>query len=195
MHVTKSKTVISILAVSLIGIVGFWAAAVPESAAQTAPSTSRLVSVQDFPQMEACTWQEPAASSASRAAALSGEDLLGALELRGGTSFLMASLEQPASVMAAPPQQGQGMLQGGRGLPSEFDALRQGTSTHVRTLADTYPTFTAVGVNFRTNEVILQDNNLWSAYIFNRQENTPPRARFSEPKRIIAGPRVKPILS
>ena len=179
MHVAKSKTVLSILAVTLIGIAGVWSGivpeatpgVVPEATPESAESVARLVSVQEFPQMDACAWEDPASFN------LSSENLIGALEQRGGASFLTASLRQ----------QGQVMPQGGGGRGVEFDADRQGTSTHRRTLADTYPTFTAIGVNSRTNEVILQDNNLWSAYIFNRTENTPPRARFSEPKRVIIG--------
>ena len=58
----------------------------------------------------------------------------------------------------------------------------------VRTLQDTYPTFTAVGVNLKTDEVILQDNNLWSARIYDRLDDTPASAQFLEPKRIVSGP-------
>ena len=52
MHVTKSKIVMSILAVSLIGIAGVWATAVGQSAPEPAQSASRLVSIYDFPQMD-----------------------------------------------------------------------------------------------------------------------------------------------
>ncbi len=185
MHLTKSRSVLAILAVTVIGIAGVWTAGVPEAtvgvvpeatpelteSAALAEGASRLVSIQEFPVMDGCEWVDPANLN------LSSENPIAALEQRGGASFLTASLRQ----------QGQGMPQGGRGGPAEFNADRQSTSTHRRTLADTYPTFTAIGVNSRTNEVILQDNNLWSAYIFNRTENTPPRARFSEPKRVIIG--------
>ena len=49
------------------------------------------------------------------------------------------------------------------------------------------PGYSAVAVDVRTNEVILQDNNLWSYRVFNRMDNTPAAARFTEPKRIVQG--------
>jgi 6-phosphogluconolactonase (cycloisomerase 2 family) len=43
-------------------------------------------------------------------------------------------------------------------------------------------------VNVQTNEVFLQDNNLWSYRVFNRLDNTPPDAAMTQPKRIVQGP-------
>ena len=60
-----------------------------------------------------------------------------------------------------------------------------------RTIADTYPVYTAVGVNLQTDEVFLQDNNLWSTRVFGRMDSTPPAARFTEPKRTIQGDRTE----
>lgn len=56
-----------------------------------------------------------------------------------------------------------------------------------RVIRDTYPTYSAVGVDLTTNEVYLQDENLFGLQVFNRMANTPPTARFSEPKRRIRG--------
>jgi DNA-binding beta-propeller fold protein YncE len=62
------------------------------------------------------------------------------------------------------------------------------TRIPVRTLRDTYPTYTAVAVNLQTDEVYLQDNNLWSARIFNRLDNTPETVDVQTPKRVLEGP-------
>ncbi len=37
------------------------------------------------------------------------------------------------------------------------------------------------------NEVVLTDENLFQILVYDRTANTPPRARFTEPKRILAG--------
>lgn len=57
----------------------------------------------------------------------------------------------------------------------------------VRKIRDTYPTYSAIAVNLKTNEVFLQDENLFGIKVFDRTLNTPPTAAFSEPKRSIAG--------
>ena len=56
-----------------------------------------------------------------------------------------------------------------------------------RIIRDTYPTYSAVALNLQTNEVFLQDENLFGIKIFDRLDNTPPTAAFTEPKRAIAG--------
>jgi 6-phosphogluconolactonase (cycloisomerase 2 family) len=56
-----------------------------------------------------------------------------------------------------------------------------------RTIRDLEPTYSAIAIDLRTNEVILQDNNLWSYRVFNRLDNTPPTARFTEEKRKVMG--------
>lgn len=61
----------------------------------------------------------------------------------------------------------------------------------VRILHDTYPGYSAVAVDSNTNEVFLQDENLFGIKVFNRMDNTPPSASFTEPKRILAGFKTK----
>ena len=56
-----------------------------------------------------------------------------------------------------------------------------------RIIRDTYPTYSAVALNLQTNEVFLQDENLFGIKVFDRLDNTPPTAAFTEPKRAIAG--------
>jgi 6-phosphogluconolactonase (cycloisomerase 2 family) len=57
----------------------------------------------------------------------------------------------------------------------------------LRVIRDTYPTYSAVAVDFNNNEVFLQDENLFGIKVFNRLDNTPPSAAFTEPKRSIQG--------
>ena len=59
--------------------------------------------------------------------------------------------------------------------------------TPVRVIRDNYPTYSAVAVNLTTGEVFLQDENLFGIKVFNRTDNTPPGANFTEPKRVIGG--------
>lgn len=57
----------------------------------------------------------------------------------------------------------------------------------VRVIRDSYATYSAVGVDINTNEVFLQDENLFGIKVFNRLDNTPPTAAFTEPKRVLGG--------
>jgi DNA-binding beta-propeller fold protein YncE len=57
----------------------------------------------------------------------------------------------------------------------------------VRVIRDTFPTYSAIAVNLQSDEVFLQDENLFGIKVFNRLDNTPPSAAFTEPKRSIAG--------
>ena len=59
--------------------------------------------------------------------------------------------------------------------------------TPVRVIRDTYPTYSAVAVDTNSNEVYLQDENLFGYKVFNRLDNTPPHASFTEPKRMVGG--------
>ena len=61
----------------------------------------------------------------------------------------------------------------------------------VRVIRDTYPTYSAIGVDTNSNEIFLQDENLFGIKVFNRTDNTPPGARFTEPKRILGGLQTK----
>lgn len=57
----------------------------------------------------------------------------------------------------------------------------------VRVIRDSYPTYSAVGVDLNTNEVYLQDENLFGLMVYDRLTDTPPAAQFSEPKRMLRG--------
>jgi len=56
-----------------------------------------------------------------------------------------------------------------------------------RVIRDTYPTYSAIAVDTNSHEVYLQDENLFGYKVFNRLDNTPPTAAFTEPKRMVGG--------
>src|SRR2546425_6195531 len=60
-----------------------------------------------------------------------------------------------------------------------------------RTIKDPYSSFSAVAVDVARNEIILEDENLSQITVYDRLENTPPKAALSEPKRIIGGRNTK----
>jgi len=57
----------------------------------------------------------------------------------------------------------------------------------VRTIRDADPTYSAIGLDLTHDEIILQDNNLWSTRIFKRTDNTPVGQKLTEEQRVIAG--------
>ena len=57
----------------------------------------------------------------------------------------------------------------------------------IRTIQDTYPTYSAVAVDIERNEMVLQDENLFQILVYDRTANTPPTATMTEPKRVIGG--------
>ena len=64
----------------------------------------------------------------------------------------------------------------------------QGARVPVRTIRDTAPTYSAVAVDVNSNEVILQDNNLWQYQVFDRLTPTPAGPNdISTPKRTVHG--------
>ena len=57
----------------------------------------------------------------------------------------------------------------------------------VRKIHDPFSSFSSVAVDPTNNEVIVNDENLFSILAYDRLTNTPPQARLSEPKRMIGG--------
>lgn len=57
----------------------------------------------------------------------------------------------------------------------------------VRMIRDPYPAYSAVAVDIKNNEIILQDENLFQIQVYDRLANTPPSASMTEPKRVITG--------
>ena len=169
MRLKRKKGGLVILAVTLLAI-GIMAAPGPK--VPQVSDMSRLVSVQHLPEAEACTWDDPSQAVDPDLMALlqqepSSSPLVASLQQEPSSSPLVASLQQAARTAAPAPA--------GR------------TLMPVRVIRDQDPGYSAVAVDLLTNEVILQDNNLWSYRVFNRTDNTPPGAKFTEPKRIVAG--------
>jgi len=61
----------------------------------------------------------------------------------------------------------------------------------VRWIHDPYAAFSSVAVDPINNEVVMTDENLFQILVYNRTADTPPSARLTEPKRIIAGLKTK----
>jgi 6-phosphogluconolactonase (cycloisomerase 2 family) len=61
----------------------------------------------------------------------------------------------------------------------------------IRTIFDNRATYSAVAVDPKRDEVILQDENLFQILVYGRRDNTPPQASMTEPKRTIGGIRTK----
>ena len=61
----------------------------------------------------------------------------------------------------------------------------------VRIIRDTDPIYSSIAVDNHFDEVILQDANLFGIRVFNRLDNTPASAKFTEPKRVIEGDKTK----
>ena len=57
----------------------------------------------------------------------------------------------------------------------------------IRWIHDPYAAYSSVAVDPINNEVVLTDENLFQILVYDRTANTPPSARLTEPKRIIAG--------
>jgi len=57
----------------------------------------------------------------------------------------------------------------------------------VRWIRDPYAAYSSVAVDPINNEVVLTDENLFQILVYDRTATTPPSARLTEPKRIIAG--------
>ena len=76
-----------------------------------------------------------------------------------------------------------------RGAATQNRATTQDRSQlkPVRWIRDPYAAYSSVAVDPINNEVVLTDENLFQILVYDRTANTPPSARLTEPKRIIAG--------
>jgi DNA-binding beta-propeller fold protein YncE len=154
-------------------------------AAGPAAGPSRLVSIQHFPDGDMCAMpsEGPVAAASSFDAV---DDPLAAFQRGRPGAFLMAALGPPNLLTSLH----QGSLYAAmRQLTAASQAAGAGERTlaAVRTVRDTHPTYSAVAVDVNSNEVILQDNNLWSYRVFNRMDNTPPGTEMTQPKRLVQG--------
>ena len=123
----------------------------------------QLVSIQPLPEIAGatCEWM-PASAQASASAGLTA-----------------ALWQAPASDRAA--------RTSSNGARTAIDIER----APLRIIRDTYPTYSAIAVDTVSNEVYMQDENLFGFKVFNRLDDTPPNAQFTEPKRVVSGPNTK----
>jgi DNA-binding beta-propeller fold protein YncE len=98
---------------------------------------------------------------------------------------LIASLEQDNSLSSLRPQAAPAAAIPAR--PS--DAVRSDVAKRqpLSTIRDPRNTFAGLAVDPVRNEVIMAEENNFSILVYDRMENTPPRAALSEPKRTIQG--------
>jgi hypothetical protein len=61
----------------------------------------------------------------------------------------------------------------------------------VRTIHDPNPSFSAIAVEPNSDMLVVTDENLFRVLEYNRQDNTPPKAKMTEPKRVIGGTHTK----
>jgi DNA-binding beta-propeller fold protein YncE len=61
----------------------------------------------------------------------------------------------------------------------------------LRVIKDPYPSYSAVAVEPKSNMLVMTDENIFRILEYNRQDNTPPGAQLTEPKRIIGGDKTK----
>jgi 6-phosphogluconolactonase (cycloisomerase 2 family) len=165
MRVNRAKIEAAIFAIAVIAIVGILTAASPARESAPIIGSARLVSVQEFPEGAMCAWEAPAGGGYSE---------------QVSARSLMTPLPPP--VLLGAQQRGRG---GRFTLPQAINEISR--PPVFRVIEDRYPIYTAVGVNLQTDEVVLQDNNLWSARIFRRLDNTPANANPTEEKGVISG--------
>jgi 6-phosphogluconolactonase (cycloisomerase 2 family) len=190
----RSKLAVAAVAVIAIGIL---AAALPEFASGLAPekvAQANLISIQQAQPAACLPDGTPVPDATSQ---LTQGNFLPAIYGDGSTPTLMARLEALPEYLMAMLQQGRrgGQREGEEGgeenvyrrRPDPKALTEIAKPLPFRTIRETFPVYTAVGVYLNTDEVFLQDNNLWSTRVFNRLDNTPAKASFTEPKRVIQG--------
>jgi DNA-binding beta-propeller fold protein YncE len=101
---------------------------------------------------------------------------------------LMASL-QPAAGLRTPPQAPASRAASATAPPRPSDTAKNDVARRkpVSTIRDPRNAFAGLFVDPVRNEVVFAEENNFSVLAYDRMENTPPRAAFSEPKRIIQG--------
>lgn len=195
MRVRTHDVVMAVLALTVVATSGLVLAASPPSPGP-ATDTSRLVSIQHLPLPDGdmCAWVPPDADAGSSmtndtafaASSDQADDPVVAFRKGRPGAFLMASLGPPHVLTTL--QQGN-LYATLRQLTSGSPApdARDRTLTAVRTVRDTHPTYSAIAVDVNSNEVILQDNNLWSYRVFSRLDNTAAGVEMTQPRRLVQG--------
>jgi len=127
------------------------------------------------------TMREPSSTQAiSGTQAISAMQQLSATPQLSGAQRMSATNEASGTLMAE--------LQSAVPNAEQRDVKAISPRLPVRTIRDTAPTYSSVAVDINSNEVILQDNNLWSYRVFDRLSPTPKNDdQVTKPKRIVMG--------
>src|SRR5437879_2477124 len=146
--------------------------------AAPAPEASpRLVSIQNLPDIvPLCEWNETSGAEPRLIASLQQENLFSAIQ-QDSSPIMMAALQQGIADLPNTEEQEK----------EAREARAKGARTPLRTVRDTAPTYSAVAVDVNSDEVILQDNNLWSYRVFDRLSKTPKDDEITKTKRIVHG--------
>ena len=161
-----------------------------EGTASSATDNSRLVSVQQLPDNfnDPCSW-EPSTSSDLPGAQVSAdspeEQALYAGLRRDAYPVLGAAVQGRAGNVQ---RRASSVVRAEEEDREAAEMRANGARSPVRTIRDTAPTYSAVAVDTNTNEVILQDNNLWEYQVFDRLAPTPAGPNdITPPKRTVRG--------
>ena len=123
------------------------------------------------------------ASSYAAAELIGGEENVGAMcqpVAMSAQQILLAALTQQGDGGAASPS-------GPAGASGGAQRSNVVNRPPLRVVRDPLPTFSAVTLDKKNGEIILQDENLFQILFFDRTTNTPVGATMSEPKRQIGG--------
>src|SRR5204862_4573974 len=165
MQLKSTSPGLALLAFGVISVC-LLASAAPRSEVHTPSLSNRLVSIQHLPDMEMCSSD------------LTATDLWAIQQLspplRPETPVQMAALQQPARPQNRP-------------AATAAAPVANRTLKPERTIRDADPTYSAIGLDLLHDEIILQDNNLWSTRVFKRTDNTPVGQKLTEEQRVIAG--------
>jgi 6-phosphogluconolactonase (cycloisomerase 2 family) len=168
MHLKKREWAILSIPVIIVGLL------LAGSGPQASP---RLVSVQHIP--ETLQWCDETTSSTTQQLITSLQhQTLAAVLQQHANPVLLAALQQQIGDLPNTAQQER----------EAAEARARGARVPIRTIRDTAPTYSAVAVDVNSDEVILQDNNLWSYRVFDRLSLTPSKDdEVSDPKRVVQG--------
>jgi DNA-binding beta-propeller fold protein YncE len=136
----------------------------PKSETPQTKTIGSLVSVEKLPEMAGEFCETDAANGAA-----------------SKDEVLMAALEQRQDARAS------SLVRRTAGPAGAADSKDLSKLKPLRWIRDPYAAYSSIAVDPINNEVVMTDENLFQILVYDRLENTPPKAKLSEPKRVIAG--------
>ena len=164
-----SRTICLFVLIALLGITTQLVLSQTKQTRQTKViGNDRLVSIEPLPETSGQICElDPASEQATLMASVSpSESLMARARQQSGTARAATS---------APP------------MPSAAVKADIAKRKPISTLRDPRNAFAGLVVDPTRNEVIIAEENNFSLLVYDRMENTPPRAALSEPKRMIQG--------